>query len=141
VPVARNVTSFGSNDAEAAYGDYIAGGIGGQWQVFESAPSIASVAGNAIALDFSMAGSWIINLIASTTFTITLLNIPVGQPARVITQQPSSGSGAVTWASPNLRWSGGTTGQATAGSSVIDVFVFYSPMPGTVLAGVAMPNC
>ncbi len=141
MPVASNVTPQGSFDSGAAYGDYLSGGIGGGWRVFESAPYIANVANNACTLDFSLYASWIVNLSASIATSFTLLNIPVGQPVRVITVQPSSGSGTVTWASPTLRWSGGTAGQATGTSSIVDVFVFYSPMPGTILAGAALPNC
>ncbi len=141
MPVASNQTALGGYDAKASFGDYLAGGIGGEWQVFESAPYIATIVNNACTLDFSVTSSWIVNLIASTTITISLVNIPAGQAARVITQQPSSGSGTVTFAGPTLRWSGGSAGQATATASIIDVFVFYSPIPGTVLAGVGMPNC
>jgi len=141
LPVASNQTAIGGYDAKASYGDYIAGGLSGEWQVFESAPYIAAIVNVACALDFSLGSSWIIPLIASTAISIILVNIPVGQPVRIVTIQPSSGFGTVTWASPTLRWSGGTVGQATATSSTIDVFVFYSPMPGSILAGVAMPNC
>ncbi len=81
------------------------------------------------------------DLVASTAISITLVNIPVGAPQRIITQQPSSGYGTVSWASPTLRWSGGTTGQATASASTCDVFCFYSPWAGTTFAGTAMPAC
>ena len=141
MPVARNVTPQGSFDSGAAYGDYLGGGLGGEWQVFESAPQIASVNGGACAIDFSVNASWIVFLAASAAVAITLINIPIGQPARVITIQPSSGAGTITWSSPTLRWSSGTVGQATGTASIIDVFVFYSPIPGTVLAGAAMPGC
>ncbi len=141
MPVASNQTGLGGYDAKASFGDYLAGGIGGEWQVFEAAPNIATIVNNACTLDFSASSSWIVNLVASTAVAITLVNIPVGQAARMITQQPSSGAGTVTFAGPTLRWSGGSAGQATASAGTIDVFVFYSPVPGTVLAGVGMPNC
>ncbi len=141
MPVASNQTATGGYDAKASFGDYLAGGIGGEWQVFESAPYIATLIGNATTLDFSQASSWIINLTASTMFALTLVNIPVGQPVRIVTIQDPTGTGSLTWAAPTLRWSGGTAGQATQSSNTIDVFVFYSPMPGTILAGAAMPNC
>jgi len=141
MPVASNQTSLGGYDAKASFGDYLAGGIGGEWQVFESAPYIATITNNACTLDFSQASSWLINLAASTSFALTLVNIPVGQPMRTVTIQDPTGTGSVTWAAPTLRWSGGSVGQATTTSGAIDVFVFYSPMPGTILAGAAMPNC
>lgn len=141
MPVARNSDSQGSFDSWAAFGDYLAGSLGGGWQVFESVPQIANVVNNACTLDFSLYSSWVVNLTASASVSISLLNVNNAQPCRVITVQPASGIGTVTWAIPTLRWSGGTAGQATGTSSIIDVFVFYTPFPGTILAGTAMPNC
>ncbi len=141
MPVARNVTPQGSFDSGAAFGDYLAAGIGGEWQVFESVPYIATIVNNACTLDFSLYSSWVVNLVASTSVAISLQNVNNAQPCRVITVQPASGIGTVTWAIPTLRWSGGTAGQATGTSSIIDVFVFYTPFEGTILAGTAMPNC
>lgn len=139
MPIASNQTAIGGSDSHASFGDYLAGGLGGQWKVFEAAPLLLSTA--SATCDFSLGNSFLVNLIASTATTITLQNVPVGMPVRVTTQQPSSGiAGTVIWAGSALRWSGGTTGAPTGTNSICDTFTFYQPFPGAIGAAAALPN-
>jgi len=132
------VTLSGTNEFAAGFGDYISGGVNGRWQSWSSTPYILS--GTTVVCDFSQYSSYLVELIASTATTILISNVPLGVPVRIVSLQPSGGTGTVIWSGPTLRWSGGTVGAPTATSGVGDVFVFYCPDPGVIAAGTAMPN-